>query len=117
MPAAPLLAAFLACPPCAGGSPPPPLPVEAVVLGSRPDRLSAYTPRLPAAFPAGVPTDEAGFALHLLRAERAAGLLGGGGFAPPPPVFSRGPVGPTPAGSISVRPAGGGSPAAGPGRP
>ena len=87
-----LLAAALASPPCLACGPPPPLGVEAVTLGSRPDRLAAYADRLPVAYQLGVPTDEAAVALNLLRADRAASLgfpAVGAVQAPflPPPVL------------------------------
>ena len=102
MPAAPLFAVLLACPPCVA-VPPPPLAVEAVTLGSRPDRLAAYADRLPVVYPHGVPTDEAAVALDLLRADRAASL----GLSPAP----LGPPGPLP-GPVAFGPYGATAPPA-----
>ncbi len=58
----------------------PPLPVYGRVIGVRDDPLDAYRDLADVAYPFGVPTREAPYALELLREQRAQRLL----YQPPP---------------------------------
>ena len=93
----------VACEPAAGPRPiaaPPAYPFPAdTVLGIRDDPLDAYADLAADLYPRGIPTDERGAALGLLREvriQRAVGPVGPGpaGFGPvAPPVFDLQPLG------------------------
>lgn len=54
----------------------PPLPPRGVVVMVQPDPLSAYSDRIGQVYPNGVPATERGFALELMRSDRAQLILG-----------------------------------------